>query len=718
VLQVDDASDAPAEGDGDSTAAPPSPPSYWRTLASRAAILFGLSALAVTQPLLELFGRNPEFFVAGRYSSWQIVAFAAVVAVAPAALATALVALASAVHRRLGAIVFAVLAGVFGAAIGLVLLRSAEVSSTILVAVLAIAAGVAIAVLTTRTRAGRLLASYLALAAVVFLGLFLVASPASALVWGGGIGDRGRVDVPVPAGPVVWIVLDEMPAATIMRADGTINDERYPGFAELAEVSDWYRNASSPYNLTHRAVPAMLEGQLAESGDLPRYQDHPRTLFTLLGDEIPVERYESVTDLCPPTICIAAPREPLTQALHDAAVVYGHRTLPPAWRGHLPSIDQSWGSFGQEDDTGTGGTGGRRLSGQALVTEAYTKWRQLGAAEKSPLGQAGILREQVEAIGPEPAVHFIHVALPHRPWILSASGISSTVSPTPNGEPGTADDEFSARLEFQLHSMQVGAADRLVGELVERLKSLPTWEDTLLVVTSDHGTNLTPPNIGRMHPTDATAEEVYRVPLFIKAPGQTRGEIHDEPASTLDILPTVVDLLGGEVDWHFDGHSLVDGSSPVTPSKVSSDVGAVFDIAARRAREFPYGDDWLALAAVGPNGDLVGSAVDDHTIGAASDLRIRLDDAKLFADLPTAEGTAPFVLPGTVVGSRQPESDLVVAINGQIAGILGDFRRVQGGSAVTGYVADLYRPGANDVTVYEVERAAGGDVTLHELPAA
>ena len=61
--------------------------------------------------------------------------------------------------------------------------------------------------------------------------------------------------VPALQAPVVVIVLDEFAAATLMRADGSLDEERYPGFAELASVSTWFRNASSQYNLTHRAVP-------------------------------------------------------------------------------------------------------------------------------------------------------------------------------------------------------------------------------------------------------------------------------------------------------------------------------------------------------------------------------------------------------------------------------------------------------------------------------
>ncbi len=93
----------------------------------------------------------------------------------------------------------------------------------------------------------------------------------------------GDVSVPALRGPVVVIVLDEFAAATLMRADGSLNEERYPGFAELASVSTWFRNASSQYNLTHRAVPSILDGTLGDDDDLPTWGDHPRNLFTLLG---------------------------------------------------------------------------------------------------------------------------------------------------------------------------------------------------------------------------------------------------------------------------------------------------------------------------------------------------------------------------------------------------------------------------------------------------
>ena len=97
------------------------------------------------------------------------------------------------------------------------------------------------------------------------------------------------------------------------------------------------------------------------------------------------------------------------------------------------------------------------------------------------------------------------------------------------------------------------------------------------------------------------------MPLFIKAPGQTTGEIRDDSAQTIDIVPSIVDLLDIEVDddWEFDGHSLYDGSDPNVAPRVSTDVDEVLALAQRRSEEFA-GDDWIGLAAVGENGDLVG----------------------------------------------------------------------------------------------------------------
>ena len=179
----------------------------------------------------------------------------------------------------------------------------------------------------------------------------------------------------------------------------------------------------------------------------------------------------------------------------------------------------------------------------------------------------------------------------------------------------------------------------------------------------------------------------------------------------IDVLPSIVDLLDAEVDWEFDGHSLFDGSTPTVGPKVSTDVAAALDIAARRSEQFPYGDDWIGLAAVGENGDLVGRHVAEFEAGADSDYVATIDQSDQFAELPTADGEMPLVVSGRVDGPTQPP-ELLVAVNGRIAGVLGGYVPDGGGWTFIGYLADLYRPGSNDVAVYEAS-GDGSDVTLH-----
>ncbi len=698
---------------------------------SRSFVILGLSGLAVTQPLLDLFGRNPQFFIAGNYSRAQIILFAVLIALVPALVGICLTSVATVLNRRAGTVVFAIVTALLGAAFLLALLRTLEVDSVALVFTLALAGGVGIAVLIARARGVRLLVSYLAVANLLFVGSFLFFSPTSDLLAGGGetSDELGVIEVPPVEGPVVLLVLDEFPAATIMRADGSLNSDRYPGFAELARVSTWFRNASSPYNRTHHAVPMILTGTVGDEDDMPTYQTNPRNLFTLLGDDIPVRRYEPVTAMCPPSVCEPAAHQPLTQAIEDASVVYGHRVLPTSIRADLPAIDTSWGDFGaNENEAGTRVVSEVEDESDPSISmfdgasdvhpfeRALTKFRHLRETDEGSVrGQAAVMAEETTAIDGSPGLHFVHALLPHVPWMLSRTGMLASRETRNEDDPDAPGFAFRIRFDYQRHSMQLGATDTLIGELLDHLRSLPTWEDTLLVVTSDHGLSLTPPDVGRFTVTDANRDEVYRVPLFIKAPGQLRGDIRDDSAQTIDVLPSIVDLLDIDTQWTFDGHSLYDGSTAHTEPQVSPDVDGAIAIARRHAEDFPYGDDWTALAAVGDNGDLVGRRVDELAVGEPSRYRATLSDQSIFADLPTANGLVPYVLVGSVAASDGPKDEppeLLAAVNGTVAGVVGGYRADGGRWAFVGYVADFYRDGANEVELYEVVRD-GSSVTLH-----
>ena len=99
--------------------------------------------------------------------------------------------------------------------------------------------------------------------------------------------------------------------------------------------------------------------------------------------------------------------------------------------------------------------------------------------------------------------------------------------------------------------------DVFLRNLFEQYKELGLYEDTIFVLFGDHGEGLG--EHGRFMHGDTIWEEGLRVPLIIHAPGRFEGgERVEEPSSQTDILPTVLDLLGYEVqDGEYPGYSLL-----------------------------------------------------------------------------------------------------------------------------------------------------------------
>jgi len=684
-----------------------------RTVRERVAVLIGLTGLAIAQPVLDLMGRHPQFFLAGHYRTSQIIAFGVAVTVLPAVGVALVLVLATLVHQRAGRMAYVVLLGTLGALFGNVLARGFGLDG-VRVAVVATALGALGVTLLERARAGRMLLGYLAAANILFLGAFLLGSPTSRL-FDDADGELGKVSVPELPGPVIVIIMDEFPVTTLMRSDGTINAERFPRFAELAQRATWFPNASSHASLTDVAVPSLLTGMLPARGALPDHRDHPRNLLALLARGGPVDRYELVTDLCPPSACDPPEPEPLTRALRDASVVFGHRVLPARLRTGLPAIDHAWGDFG--DELGGDATG----PAEAPVSEPqdydfdasgpFARWRSRGLAERSAPSQAAVLQERSEAIGAEPGLHLIHVALPHYPWILSPWGTRLMEYPKRVEDPADPAFEWSARTGFQLQSMQAGAADVALGGVLDHLDEKGLWDDTTLAVVSDHGVSLLPPDFGRT-PTPENLQELLRIPFFIHAPGVEPGR-RDDPAQTIDLVPSLIDVLGIETDWELDGHSLFDGSEAAVEPRVGTDVGPALEVVARHHAQTPRGWDWTALAAVGEHDDLVGRPLSDLVVGSASALSWTPDHEEQFSSLPTADGKAPQLLTGVVESDARPP-ELVVVVNGTIGGALGGYEPRDGGWRFASFLGPYLRDGANQIDAYEVIATSSG-VVLHRL---
>ncbi len=99
------------------------------------------------------------------------------------------------------------------------------------------------------------------------------------------------------------------------------------------------------------------------------------------------------------------------------------------------------------------------------------------------------------------------------------------------------------------------AVDRLTGALLNHLRSRRLEGRTLVIFTADHGGEERTPS--PLRGGKGTLQEGgLRVPLLLRGPGIPRGRTLTLPASTLDLVPTLLQLAGVTADPPPDGRSL------------------------------------------------------------------------------------------------------------------------------------------------------------------
>ena len=102
-----------------------------------------------------------------------------------------------------------------------------------------------------------------------------------------------------------------------------------------------------------------------------------------------------------------------------------------------------------------------------------------------------------------------------------------------------------------------GYIDAQIGRIIQQLKESDEWKNTLIIFTSDHGDMLT--GHGMIFKLAANGyEELFKVPAIIKLPGDIKNGIkHQALASSIDLLPTILDVAGIKPPEAIDGQSLI-----------------------------------------------------------------------------------------------------------------------------------------------------------------
>ncbi len=108
----------------------------------------------------------------------------------------------------------------------------------------------------------------------------------------------------------------------------------------------------------------------------------------------------------------------------------------------------------------------------------------------------------------------------------------------------------------------------IIGPVIEKLKELGIYDDTMIIICSDHGEEFG--EHGGTGHGKSLYDEVARVPLIIKIPGSKKGIEINELSQTVDIMPTVLSLLNIPTPHHSQGISfspLINSNGEFTPRK-------------------------------------------------------------------------------------------------------------------------------------------------------
>ena len=730
----------------------------WRGEGRALTELVALSSLAVTQPLLDVFGRAPDVFLFRDADRVDIIAFALVVAFVPALVLFAIELVVGLVAPASRGIVHLAFLGGLAALLSLAILEQAELTQGAMALLVALAAAAGAVLAYRRWSTARLLLLYLGLAPLLFVGAFLLTSPTSELL---ATQTVAAADVAPARQPrsVVFLQLDEWPLSMAMDQEGAIDRELYPNLARLADGGTWYRRATTVATFTSYAVPAILTGRYPDGSRTAVASDYPENLFTLLANQFDLDVIETAARLCPPNLCDEelidrpAPREAdappppeppsppegLRALLDDAAGTY--RVLVSPDPDAVSSVDALEEQVSVVTTTTRPPT---TRPTQGPTTEDAVDDAAAGEAPVfAPAGLAGIPVLELDAVGDlvdsieageDPTLHYLHLLMPHAPYHFLPSG--QTYDPDARLAGGMSEitgtrstDPHGADLDRQRLVLQAMYTDRVVGDVLDRLEETGLDEDTIVVVVADHGVGLQPGATPRPTTTENMTEDAYAdmlpVPMLVRGPGIEAGAVNDENVQTIDLMPTLAALLGIDIPWSVDGiavtnerrpddqkrfHLVSFDGGPIGPTEVGP--ATAFDGAEVFAEALERNVDTLFLADnpdhriydIDEAGELVGARVDGVTARPPSSLSVTLDDPEALAGVDPPSGVLRTHLVGRVDGLG-PDDQITVAIglNGRIAAVVTTWPDGDVAHRLEAMlVPDFLRAGENQLRYYRV----------------
>lgn len=314
---------------------------------------------------------------------------------------------------------------------------------------------------------------------------------------------------------VYMIIFDETSLQAILR-NGSPDAIDFPNFSGLAGDSLWLRNATTNHWATVNSLPSILTGKIHPSPFDP-------TVMELLSHQLPNTVLLSEIEV-----------ENWLRHVH-------HTSGEIQYRGK--------GFFLSRNPV------------SAIEFIGYRLWGFLtfrlpqNILFDDPEYHVTLDQQQsafLESIRPDIRQFVLwHCSLPHSPFLYTSRG----------GKHHQYPDFFPFEKEyrksefatiFDRYREQIRYTDRILGQILQKMKSTGAYRNSILIVTSDHGVRVWG---DLFHNIDLIA----RVPVFIHIPGRQPAVI-DSDFQLADLAPTLLDALGYQYSkTNFDGHSALSG---------------------------------------------------------------------------------------------------------------------------------------------------------------
>ncbi|AQL42257.1 arylsulfatase [Halorientalis sp. IM1011] len=297
-----------------------------------------------------------------------------------------------------------------------------------------------------------------------------------------------------------------------------------PVLDELAEECLRFENAYSASSHTREAVPAILTGEYPDTAIDAKYHLVTETIASDLSNE--------------------------------GFATGGFHSNPFVSRAY--GFDRGFAEF--DDDLHFGSN---KLV--ALAQRLLDKLRNRHYARADEINKRSI--SWVESLDDEPFFLWNHYMDTHGPYEppgeyrerYGRGGVSDkraqSLYQRAIDDPESITDE-ERQLLIDCYDAEIAYNDAQVGEFLDELESRGVLEESLLIVTADHGDAFGEHDYYE-HPR-YLHDEITKVPLFVRPPGGADGDVVSTPVSTLDVAATIGDAVG--VDREYVGASLFDVS--------------------------------------------------------------------------------------------------------------------------------------------------------------